>query len=46
MVIYMLGLAEILDIDLEDEIVKKVKKNEEREYKKISGVLKRTKEAK
>lgn len=37
-VIYILGLAEILGIDLEVEIKKKVKKNEKRIYKKINGV--------
>lgn len=37
-VIYLLGLAAILEINLEDEILKKVKKNKEREYKKINGV--------
>ena len=43
--IYLLGLAEILDIDLEKEILKKVKKNIKREYKKINGVTTRTKDA-
>jgi len=42
-VIYILGLAEILGIDLEDEIFKKVNKNKKREYKKIKGVLTRMK---
>ncbi|NQV13687.1 MAG: hypothetical protein HQ530_05310 [Parcubacteria group bacterium] len=43
-VIYLLGLAAILDIDLEKEIVKKVEKNKKREYKKINGVNTRTKD--
>jgi len=43
-VIYLLGLAAILDIDLEKEIVKKVEKNKKRVYKKINGVNTRTKD--
>ena len=42
--IYLLGLAEILGIDLSKEVEKKMIKNKKREYKKINGVLKRTKE--
>ena len=42
--IYLLGLSEILGIDLEDEIQKKVYKNSKREYKNIDGVNTRTKE--
>jgi len=42
--IYLLGLAEMLDIDMEKEILKKVKKNRKREYKKINGVVTRTKD--
>jgi NTP pyrophosphatase (non-canonical NTP hydrolase) len=38
-IIYLLGLSEILGLDIEDEIVKKIEKNEKREYKKINGVL-------
>ena len=41
--IYLMGLSEILNIDLEKEIVKKVEKNKNREYKKVDGVLVRTK---
>ncbi len=41
--IYLLGLSEMLDIDLEDEILKKVEKNKKREYKKVDGVNIRTK---
>ncbi len=43
--IYILGLATILNINLEDEILKKVEKNKNREYKKINGVNVRTKNA-
>ena len=43
--IYLLGLSEILNIDLEKEILKKVKKNKNRQYKRTNGVLKRTKVA-
>lgn len=43
-VIYLLGLSEILGINLEDEIVKKVYKNTKREYKVINGVTTRVKE--
>ncbi len=43
-VIYLLGSAEILGIDLEDEIVRKIDKNEKREYKKVNGVFKRIKD--
>ena len=39
--IYLMGLSEILDIDLEDEIIKKVKKNKNRVYKKVDGVTTR-----
>lgn len=44
-VIYVLGLAEILNINLEKEIVKKVKRNSLRVYKKINGVNTRVKDA-
>lgn len=36
--IYLMGLAEMLGFDLEEEIVKKVAKNEERKYENIDGV--------
>ena len=42
--IYLLGLSEILKINLEDEILKKVYKNSKREYKIIDGVNTRVKE--
>lgn len=44
-VIYLFGLAEMLKIDLGREIIKKVGKNKNREYRRIKGVLVRTKEA-
>lgn len=44
--IYLLGLSEILGIDLEDEIQKKVYKNSKREYQIIDGVNTRVKEFK
>lgn len=37
--IYLLGLAEILGVDLEAEILAKVEKNELREYVKRDGVV-------
>ncbi|MGD0976987.1 MAG: MazG-like family protein [Minisyncoccia bacterium] len=42
-VIYLLGLAEILKIDLGKEIVKKMDKNKKRVYEKINGVTTRVK---
>lgn len=42
--IYLLGLSEILNVDLETEILKKVNKNKHREYKIINGVNTRVKE--
>lgn len=43
-IIYLLGLSEILGIDLEEEIINKVEKNKYREYKVINGVNTRVKE--
>jgi len=43
--IYLLGLAEMLKINLEKEIVAKVAKNKKRVYKKINGVMVRVKDA-
>jgi len=40
--IYLLGLAEILEVDLESEIVRKIEKNEKRTYMREDGVLRRT----
>lgn len=42
--IYLLGISEILNIDLEKEILHKIKKNKNRVYKKIDGVTIRVKE--
>jgi len=43
-VIYLLGLSEMLDIDLGKEISKKVEENKKREYKNIKGANIRTKD--
>ncbi|MDF2802528.1 MAG: hypothetical protein K0S61_2431 [Anaerocolumna sp.] len=37
--IYLLGLSEIIGIDLEQEILNKMEKNEKRQYIKKDGVL-------
>jgi NTP pyrophosphatase (non-canonical NTP hydrolase) len=42
--IYLLGLSEMIGIDLEAELLKKIEKNKNREYKEIDGVLTRIKE--
>lgn len=42
--IYLLGLSEILNIDLETELLKKIEKNKHREYKVIDGTNTRVKE--
>ena len=42
--IYLLGICEILDIDLEKEIEHKILKNSKREYTMVNGILRRTKE--
>ena len=39
--IYLLGLSEILGVDLAAEIENKIEINKEREYKEIDGVLKK-----
>ncbi|MBT3816907.1 MAG: hypothetical protein HOG08_01010 [Candidatus Magasanikbacteria bacterium] len=39
--IYLFGLSEILGVDLEEEILKKMEKNSKRVYEKVDGVLKR-----
>ncbi len=36
--IYLFGLSEMLGFDLEDEIVKKIKKKKKRVYKSVDGV--------
>ena len=43
-VIYLLGLSEILNVDLESELLKKINKNKHRKYKIIDGVNTRVKE--
>lgn len=43
-VIYLLGISEILGVDLEKEILHKINKNIHREYKVINGVNTRVKE--
>lgn len=35
--IYLLGISEILGIDLEKEIISKIEKNRKRTYKKVGG---------
>lgn len=42
--IYLLGLSEILNINLEEEILKKVNKNNHRKYQVINGVNTRVEE--
>ena len=42
--IYLLGLSAILNINLEEQILKKVEKNKNRQYKKVNGVLTRIKD--
>lgn len=37
--IYLLGISEILGLNLETEILKKVEKNEKRMYKEVNGVM-------
>lgn len=41
--IYLLGIAEILGFDLNEEILAKMKKNEAREYEMVDGVNTRVK---
>jgi NTP pyrophosphatase (non-canonical NTP hydrolase) len=36
-VIYLMGLSEMLSIDLEKEVIEKIKKNKVRKYKKVNG---------
>ena len=42
--IYLLGLSEILGIDLEKELLQKVEINKKRVYQKIDGVVTRIEE--
>ena len=37
--IFLMGIAEILGIDLEEEIEHKIKKNSKRVYKKVNGLF-------
>ena len=37
--IFLMGISEILGINLEEEIVNKMAKNKKRVYKKVNGVL-------
>lgn len=39
--IYLMGLSEIIGIDLESEIENKMKINQDRKYKNVDGVLRR-----
>ena len=41
--IYLLGLSEILSVDLENEILSKIEKNEKRRYIQVDGVNTRIK---
>jgi len=41
--LYLLSLTKMLNIDLEEEVSKKLEKNKNREYKKVDGVNVRTK---
>lgn len=38
-IIFLMGISEILNIDLEKEIVNKINKNKKRVYKMVNGVL-------
>ena len=42
--IYLLGISEILGIDLENEILNKIEKNSKRVYKEVNGCLVKDKE--
>ncbi len=42
--IYLLGLATILNVNMEEELIKKIAKNAKREYKRINGIVTRTKD--
>ena len=39
--IYLLGLSEILGVDLEEEIIRKMAKNRRRVYREVDGVVRR-----
>ena len=38
-IIFLMGIAEILHIDLGDKIIKKIEKNKNRKNKRVNGVL-------
>ena len=38
-VIYLMGISEILGLDLENEIINKIDKNAKRIYKEVNGIL-------
>lgn len=42
--LYLIGLSELLGINLEEEIMNKMEKNEKRKYESIDGVLTKVKE--
>ena len=42
--IYLLGLAEILGFDLEDQVLRKMEINRARRYQVVDGVLRRVQE--
>lgn len=42
--IYLLGLSEMLGVDLEEALLKKVDLNEKRVYEEVDGVMRRVKE--
>ena len=44
MAIYLLGLAEILGFDLEDQVLRKMEINRARRYQVVDGVLRRVQE--
>jgi len=44
--LYLLGLSEILGINLEEELIKKLEKNKKRTYVTINGVPTRIKQTK
>jgi len=37
--IYLLGLAEMVDVDLDEQVERKIRKNEQRRYRAENGVL-------
>ena len=43
--IYLLALSEMLKIDLEEEIQRKMKRNKNRGYQRVNGVITRVKDA-